>query len=44
MGQLDLRAFHAKREAKAAKKVDIHSTFTPSTFLWYDVIKNDEGK
>ena len=26
------------------KKIEIHSTFTPSTFLWYDVIKDGEGE
>ena len=25
-------------------KVDVHSTFTASTFVWYDVIKNGEGE
>ena len=25
-------------------KVDTNSTFTPGTFLWYDVIQNGEGE
>ena len=28
----------------AAIKVDVHSTFTPSTLLWCDVITIDEGE